>query len=168
MFLVIKADIVAIREVYDRDGEFAAAVELRRLFPGIPDNAMARENVRAIVGWKPLPKAAAPTRVRHPRRPRVFQTTGGAAMSERKEDRTSEESFPASDPPGPVSPDPNLLTSQHMMPRMMIGQNVGRQRSKASRLSNQLRQIMPRRLTLNASVWRQQTTVPQFSNYGAS
>jgi hypothetical protein len=32
-----------------------AAVELRRLFPGITDNVQARECVRTIAGWKPLP-----------------------------------------------------------------------------------------------------------------
>ena len=33
---------------------FAAAVELRRLFPGITDNAQARECARTIAGWQPL------------------------------------------------------------------------------------------------------------------
>jgi hypothetical protein len=36
-------------------GEFAAAVELRRRFPGITDNAQAWECARTIAGWKPLP-----------------------------------------------------------------------------------------------------------------
>jgi hypothetical protein len=36
-------------------GEFAAAIELRRRFPGITDNAQAWECVRIIAGWKPLP-----------------------------------------------------------------------------------------------------------------
>jgi hypothetical protein len=36
-------------------GEFAAAVELRRRFPGITDNAQAREWARTIAGWKELP-----------------------------------------------------------------------------------------------------------------
>ena len=35
-------------------GEFAAAIELRRLFPGITDNAQATECARTIAGWKPL------------------------------------------------------------------------------------------------------------------
>jgi hypothetical protein len=44
-----------------RPDEFAkgvrsiAAVELRRLFPGISDNAKARECTRTIAGWQPLP-----------------------------------------------------------------------------------------------------------------
>jgi hypothetical protein len=30
------------------------AIELRRLFPGVTDNAKARECARTIAGWKPL------------------------------------------------------------------------------------------------------------------
>jgi hypothetical protein len=33
-------------------------MELRRLFPGIIDNAEARECARTIAGWKPLPAVA--------------------------------------------------------------------------------------------------------------
>ena len=40
--------------VYVQRGEFAAAVELRRRFPGIADNVQARACARTIVGWKPL------------------------------------------------------------------------------------------------------------------
>jgi hypothetical protein len=36
-------------------GEFAAAVELRRRFPGIGDTAQARECARTIANWKPRP-----------------------------------------------------------------------------------------------------------------
>jgi hypothetical protein len=43
MFVVTKADAAAIRAVYQQRGEFSAAVELRRRFPGIADNAQARE-----------------------------------------------------------------------------------------------------------------------------
>jgi hypothetical protein len=39
-------------------GELSAAVELRRLFPGITDNAKARECVRSIAGWRPVVSAA--------------------------------------------------------------------------------------------------------------
>src|SRR5690242_6432357 len=42
MFMVSKAEAAAIRRAYEEDGEFAAAVELRRYFPGIADNANAR------------------------------------------------------------------------------------------------------------------------------
>jgi hypothetical protein len=53
MFVVTEADAAAIRAVYEQRGEFAAAVELRRRFPGITDNAQARECARTIAGWKP-------------------------------------------------------------------------------------------------------------------
>jgi hypothetical protein len=55
MFVVTEADAAAIRAVFEQHGEYAAAVELRRLFPGVLDNAEARECARAIAGWKPLP-----------------------------------------------------------------------------------------------------------------
>ena len=54
MFVVTEADAAAIRAVFQQRGEFAAAVELRRRFPGITDNRQARECVRTIAGWKPL------------------------------------------------------------------------------------------------------------------
>ena len=55
MFVVSDADAAAIRAVYEQSGELSAAVELRRLFPGITDNTQARECARTIAGWKPLP-----------------------------------------------------------------------------------------------------------------
>jgi hypothetical protein len=55
MFLVTEADAAAIRAIYEQEGELSAAIELRRRFLGITDNAKAREHVRAIAGWKPLP-----------------------------------------------------------------------------------------------------------------
>jgi hypothetical protein len=55
MFVVTEEDEAAIRAVYEQRGEFAAAIELRRLFPGITDNAQARKWARTIAGWKPLP-----------------------------------------------------------------------------------------------------------------
>ena len=54
MFVVSEAEAAAIRAVYQQRGEFAAAIELRRLFPGITDNTQARECVRTIAGWRPL------------------------------------------------------------------------------------------------------------------
>jgi hypothetical protein len=54
MFVVTDEDEAAIRAVHEQRGEFAAAPELRRLFPGITDNAQAREYARTIAGWKPL------------------------------------------------------------------------------------------------------------------
>jgi hypothetical protein len=41
MFVITEAEAAAIRAVYEQRGEFAAAVELRRRFPGITDNAGA-------------------------------------------------------------------------------------------------------------------------------
>jgi hypothetical protein len=55
MFVVSDADATAIHAVFDEDGELSAAIELRRRFPKVTDNA------RAIAGWTPLP--AAPSRV---------------------------------------------------------------------------------------------------------
>jgi hypothetical protein len=54
MFAISGAEAAAIRAVYEQRGEFAAAVELRRLFPGVIDNAQARECARTIAGWQPL------------------------------------------------------------------------------------------------------------------
>jgi hypothetical protein len=58
MFVVTEEDAAAIRAVYEQRGKFAAAIELRRLFPGVTDNAQARECARSIAGWKPLPLRA--------------------------------------------------------------------------------------------------------------
>jgi hypothetical protein len=55
MFVVSEAEAVTFRTAFDRGGEFAAAVELRRLFPGVADNAQARACARTIAGWKPPP-----------------------------------------------------------------------------------------------------------------
>ena len=56
MFVISEAEAAAIRAVYHQRGEFSAAVELRRLFPGIESTAQARECARTIAGWQPLPK----------------------------------------------------------------------------------------------------------------
>jgi hypothetical protein len=55
MFVVSEAEAAAIRAVFEQRGAFAAAIELRRRFPGIADNTQARECARTIAGWKPLP-----------------------------------------------------------------------------------------------------------------
>ena len=55
MFVVTEADAAAIRAVYEQRGELSAAIELRRRFPGIADNAQARECARTIASWKPRP-----------------------------------------------------------------------------------------------------------------
>ena len=69
MFCVSEAEAAAIRTAYEQGGEFSAAIELRRLFPGITDNAKARECARAIPAWTPLP-APVPKVPRRPRRRR--------------------------------------------------------------------------------------------------
>jgi hypothetical protein len=51
MFVVTEAEAAAIRAVYEQRGELAAAVELRRLVPGITDTAQARACARSIAGW---------------------------------------------------------------------------------------------------------------------
>ena len=56
MFCVSETEAAAIRDAYEREGELSAAVELRRVFPGITDNAHARTCARMIAGWMPLPE----------------------------------------------------------------------------------------------------------------
>jgi hypothetical protein len=55
MFTVTEAEAAAIRTAFEQQGELSAAIELRRLFPGVTDNVQARECARVIAGWKPLP-----------------------------------------------------------------------------------------------------------------
>jgi hypothetical protein len=57
MFMVSEEDAAANRTIFEQEGEWSAAIELRRRFPGIADNARARECVRTIAGWRvpPLP-----------------------------------------------------------------------------------------------------------------
>jgi hypothetical protein len=65
MFVVTEEQAAAIRAILLEKGEFSAAVELRRLFPGIMDTEQARVSVRTIAGWRPLPKRLRPVRL-HP------------------------------------------------------------------------------------------------------
>jgi hypothetical protein len=65
MFVVTEAEAAAIRAAYERGGDLSAAVELRRLFPGMTDAAQARECARIIAAWKPLPVPPRPVRL-HP------------------------------------------------------------------------------------------------------
>jgi hypothetical protein len=70
MFSVDEATAEAIRQVFEESGELSAAIELRRRFPGITDNATARLCVRAIAGWTPLPPLPPkPSRARRIRSP---------------------------------------------------------------------------------------------------
>ena len=52
MFVVTEANAAAIRTIFQQRGELSAAIELRRCFLGITDNALARECVRTIAGWQ--------------------------------------------------------------------------------------------------------------------
>jgi len=54
MFAVSEAEAATIRTLFEHDGEFAAAMELRRIFPLITDNGKAREFARIIAGWQPI------------------------------------------------------------------------------------------------------------------
>jgi hypothetical protein len=57
MFSVTETEAAAIRRVFEEEGELSAMIELRRHFPGITDNAKARECARTIAGWASLPVA---------------------------------------------------------------------------------------------------------------
>jgi hypothetical protein len=59
MFVVDEETAAAIRRAWEKGGELAGVVELRRHFPLITDNANARRCVRAIVGWG-APRRPAP------------------------------------------------------------------------------------------------------------
>jgi hypothetical protein len=61
MFTVSEEEAAAIRTAFDHGGEFAAAVELRRRFPGITDYRQARQCARAIAGWTPQKLPPRPT-----------------------------------------------------------------------------------------------------------
>ena len=77
MFLVTEADADAIRAIFNQEGELSAAIELRRRFPGITDNAKARAHVRTIAGWKPPPsQPCTVTRLRPGVRESEFHSTG--------------------------------------------------------------------------------------------
>jgi hypothetical protein len=51
MFCVTEAQATAIRDVFHQRGELSAAIELRRLFPGMTGNRQVRECVRMPAGW---------------------------------------------------------------------------------------------------------------------
>jgi hypothetical protein len=69
MFVVTEADATAIRAVFEQDGELSAVIELRRRFPGITDNAKARQCARSIAGWTPPTEASRPAGAVTPLRP---------------------------------------------------------------------------------------------------
>ena len=68
MFVITEAEAAAIRAAFDRGGEFSAAMELRRLFPGITDTAQARECARTVAAWKPMGLPLRPVRPSSKRR----------------------------------------------------------------------------------------------------
>jgi hypothetical protein len=68
MFVVTEVDAAAIRAILSQEGELSAAIELRRRFPGIIDNAKARVFARSIAGWTPpLAQSRPVTRLRRPK-----------------------------------------------------------------------------------------------------
>ncbi len=70
MFMVNEVDAAAIRTAFQEGGELSAAIEVRRRFPGITDNARARECARTIAGWSPEPLPPRPvTRLRPKKHP---------------------------------------------------------------------------------------------------
>ena len=71
MFAITEAEAAAIRAAFEQRGEFATAVELRRLFPGITDNVQARAWALTIAGLKPLPLQSVE---RMPNAPRLRRT----------------------------------------------------------------------------------------------
>ena len=59
MFVITDADAAAIRTLFHEEGELSAAIELRRRFPGLTDNAKARACARTIAWWTPPPEQSA-------------------------------------------------------------------------------------------------------------
>jgi hypothetical protein len=70
MFVVSETEAAAIRTAFEQGGELAAAIAVRRLFPGITDNAQARACARTITGWKPPSGTPRPVTRLHPGRER--------------------------------------------------------------------------------------------------
>ena len=68
VFMVSEDDAIAIRAAFHDGGEFSAAIELRRRFPGITDNAQARLCARTIAGWAPTPHLPATVTRLRPRK----------------------------------------------------------------------------------------------------
>ena len=70
MFVVTEAEAAAIRAVFEQEGELSAAIELHRLFPGVTDNAKARQHARTMAGWMPMPAPVRPVTQLDPRKER--------------------------------------------------------------------------------------------------
>ena len=83
MFVVTETDTAVIRAAFDQGGELSAAIEVRRLFPGIIDNVKARECARMIIGWKPPPVPTSPvTRLIPARKARPVSWRGHCGIVE--------------------------------------------------------------------------------------
>jgi hypothetical protein len=54
MFSISDADVAAIVDASERGGGLSAKIEVRRLFPGIPENAEALWAAMNIAGWEAL------------------------------------------------------------------------------------------------------------------
>lgn len=72
MFVVSEEAATSIRTAYEQEGELSAAIEVRRLFPGVSDNAKARACARSIAAWQTLPPK--------PQKPRVVSLRRAAAQ----------------------------------------------------------------------------------------
>ena len=59
MFCVTEGEAAVIRAIFHEEGELTAAIQLRRMFPGVTDNVQARLHARTIAGWKPAPSRPA-------------------------------------------------------------------------------------------------------------
>jgi hypothetical protein len=66
MFVVTEEDAAAIRTAFEQEGELSAAIEVRRRFLGITDNAKAWEQARTIAGWKPWRATPSPVKRSRP------------------------------------------------------------------------------------------------------
>ena len=55
MFTVTESEAAAIRRTYEEEGELSAAIELRRLFPDVTDNAKARDTPGPSLGGSRYP-----------------------------------------------------------------------------------------------------------------
>ena len=82
MFALNEDEIAAVQAAWDESGELAAAVELRRLFPGIADLDKARQCARTIAGWR-RPASATPERMGRSHDAREHVAKGPKSVSDR-------------------------------------------------------------------------------------
>ena len=54
MFSISDKDIAAIQAAFEQGGQLSATIEVRRIFPGIPDNAAALRVALTVAGWEPV------------------------------------------------------------------------------------------------------------------